>query len=65
VAVHEIGHTLGLPHCPTRACLMEDAMGKVVTTDRERDFCPKCRTLAKQNGFAIAESPAAAWLVER
>jgi hypothetical protein len=44
---------------------MEDAMGKVVTTDRERDFCPKCRTLAKQNGFAIAESPAAAWLVER
>ena len=33
VAVHEIGHTLGLPHCPTRGCLMEDAMGKVVTTD--------------------------------
>jgi archaemetzincin len=63
VAVHEIGHTLGLDHCPTRGCLMEDAMGKVVTTDRERDFCPRCRALARQHGFIIAEHPAAAWLV--
>jgi archaemetzincin len=62
VAVHEIGHTLGLPHCPERGCLMEDAMGKVATTDRERDFCPRCRALAKRNGFAITERPAAAWL---
>ena len=61
VAVHEIGHTLGLPHCPTRGCLMEDAKGKVVTTDREQDFCPRCRALAKAHGFAIAERPAAAW----
>jgi len=65
VAVHEIGHTLGLPHCPTRGCLMEDAMGEVVTTDRERDFCPRCRTLARQHGFTIAEKPAAAWLDAR
>jgi archaemetzincin len=63
VAVHEIGHTLGLEHCPNRGCLMEDAMGKVVTTDRERDFCPRCRALAKRNGFAITEHPAAAWLL--
>jgi archaemetzincin len=62
VAVHEIGHTLGLPHCPTRGCLMEDAMGKVTTTDRERDFCPLCRRLAKRNGFTIVENPAASWL---
>jgi archaemetzincin len=62
VAVHEIGHTLGLPHCPTRGCLMEDAMGKVVTTDRERDFCPRCRALAKRNGFLITEHPDVAWL---
>lgn len=62
VAVHEIGHTLGLDHCPTRGCLMEDAMGKVVTTDRERDFCPRCRGLAKRNGFTIVEKPNVAWL---
>jgi hypothetical protein len=41
---------------------MEDAMGKVTTTDRERDFCPLCRGLAKRNGFTIVENPAAAWL---
>ena len=62
VAVHEIGHTLGLPHCPTRGCLMEDAMGNVTTTDRERDFCPLCRGLAKRNGFTIVDNPAASWL---
>jgi archaemetzincin len=62
VAVHEVGHTLGLDHCPTVGCLMEDAMGKVVTTDRERDFCTHCRALAKRNGFVIAEKPDAAWL---
>jgi len=61
VAVHEIGHTLGLPHCPTEGCLMEDAMGKVVTVDRETDFCSRCRALAKRNGFAIADKPAVAW----
>ena len=39
VAVHEAGHTLGLEHCPTRGCLMEDAEGQVATCDREYDFC--------------------------
>jgi archaemetzincin len=65
VAVHEIGHTLGLPHCPTLGCLMENAMGKVTTTDRERDFCPKCRAQAKRAGFTITEKPEAAWLRTR
>jgi len=61
VAVHEIGHTLGLDHCPNRGCLMEDAMGKVVTTDREHDFCDRCRALAKQRGFAITVNPTIHW----
>lgn len=61
VAVHEIGHTLGLDHCPNLGCLMEDAMGKVVTTDREHDFCERCRGLARQRGFVITERPAIRW----
>jgi hypothetical protein len=44
---------------------MEDAMGKVTTTDRELDFCPRCRALAKHNGFAITDKPTAAWLRTR
>jgi archaemetzincin len=42
-AVHELGHTFGLEHCPTRGCLMEDGGGSVLTTDRERDLCAACR----------------------
>ena len=42
-AVHELGHTLGLSHCPTRGCIMEDAHGTVKTTDRETDLCDDCR----------------------
>jgi len=43
--VHEIGHTLGLPHCPEHSCLMEDGKGSVLTTDHELDFCAACRQL--------------------
>ena len=61
VAVHEVGHTLGLPHCPTRGCLMEDAEGKVVTVDRERDFCVRCRQLAAHAGCPIKEPVGLPW----
>jgi archaemetzincin len=43
VVLHELGHTFGLDHCPTRGCLMEDAKGRVSTVDAETDFCEDCR----------------------
>jgi archaemetzincin len=41
-AVHEVGHTIGIEHCPVGGCLMHDGMGTVFTTDEEHDFCPRC-----------------------
>ncbi|HEX7598720.1 MAG TPA: matrixin family metalloprotease [Polyangia bacterium] len=61
VAVHEIGHTLGLPHCPTHSCLMEDAFGKVSTVDGERDFCARCRQAAAKAGCFIKTPVGLPW----
>jgi len=61
VAVHEVGHTLGLPHCPTLRCLMEDAKGSVMTTDREYDLCPACRNRLTQSGHGARENPEIPW----
>ncbi len=32
-AVHETGHTLGLPHCAEPRCVMQDAGGSIANTD--------------------------------
>jgi archaemetzincin len=44
VILHELGHNIGLPHCPTKGCFMEDANEKVSTVDGETlELCPKCK----------------------
>lgn len=44
VVNHELGHVLGLPHCPTPACMMNDAEGSIKTVDKEEgDLCDSCR----------------------
>ncbi|MGC4090905.1 MAG: hypothetical protein QM756_24140 [Polyangiaceae bacterium] len=54
-AVHELGHTFGLEHCPNVGCVMEDGKGSVFTSDREYDLCERCRaTLA---GTALLREP--------
>lgn len=45
VSLHEIGHTLGIPHCNNSPiCMLNDAKGTIKTIDREEIFlCPSCR----------------------
>lgn len=44
VILHEIGHTLGLDHCPTAKCIMQDCKGTMKTIDTESpDLCTNCQ----------------------
>jgi archaemetzincin len=64
VCVHEIGHTFGLPHCPTDRCLMQDGRGSVLTTDREYDLCAAlCRPRLLRAGYALSDSRDVPWPV--
>jgi len=52
VAIHELGHTQGLPHCPEKKCFMRDAEGKN-HTDEETDFCTKCKAHLVSRGWSF------------
>jgi archaemetzincin len=42
-AVHELGHTYGLGHCPNPTCVMHFS-NSLPDTDRKGDnFCPRCK----------------------
>jgi archaemetzincin len=61
VSVHELGHTLGLEHCPNRGCLMEDAEGTAATLDREYDLCADCRLKIVHAGHELNRSGTPPW----
>lgn len=45
VVLHELGHNLGLPHCPNLHCIMNDANEKIATIDNSSDqFCASCQS---------------------
>ncbi|MGG9961754.1 matrixin family metalloprotease [Ferruginibacter sp. SUN106] len=52
VAIHELGHTQGLPHCEVKSCFMRDAEGRNPTND-EKDFCVNCKNFLKQKGWVF------------
>jgi archaemetzincin len=52
LVAHELGHQLGLPHCPTRGCIMEDAKGTVSTFDHSSGaLCDACRAKLARRGY--------------
>ena len=54
LTAHEFGHQLGLEHCPTRGCVMEDAKGTVSTFDRSTGaLCADCAAALAEAGFPL------------
>ena len=48
ICVHEIGHNLGLKHCPNESCVMRDAAESIKTIDLvELNLCDACRLKIK------------------
>lgn len=52
VVIHELGHTVGLPHCPDEACYLRDAKGGDPTAE-EKGFCEKCSGYLKKKGWVL------------
>jgi len=52
VAIHELGHTQGLPHCPEKSCFMADAEGGN-PLERETDFCKNCKARLTNKGWSL------------
>ncbi len=54
LSAHEFGHQLGLPHCPNRGCIMEDAKGTVATFNHSSgELCGDCRHQLVELGYAL------------
>jgi archaemetzincin len=52
VSIHELGHTMGLPHCPVLNCYMRDA-NSGNPLDEETGFCKKCSSFLRACGWRI------------
>ena len=56
-AVHELGHTLGMPHCESKGCVMADAKGNAIKSSDESsgEYCEPCRQLAPEGSLKPRE----------
>jgi archaemetzincin len=57
--VHEFGHTLGMPHCESKGCVMADAKGNAIKSADESsgNYCEPCRKLAPEGSFKPSIAP--------
>lgn len=53
-AVHELGHTFGLVHCPDPACPMSLSTGVVQVDRKGESLCASCAALVKERTPAAA-----------
>lgn len=52
IAIHELGHTTGLSHCPEKNCCMRDAKGGN-PTEEETGFCATCKKHLLSKGWRL------------
>lgn len=52
VAIHELGHTQGLKHCPHKTCFMRDAEGGNPLNE-EHEFCTSCKKYLIKKGWKL------------
>jgi len=52
LALHELGHTQGLPHCNNKKCFMRDAEGSN-HFDEETGFCQSCKSFLESKGWLL------------
>ena len=50
LVLHELGHTLGVDHCPLDRCIMADAKGNALRAARAsiNEYCPRCHNQLRQ-----------------
>lgn len=53
LALHELGHAYGLPHCPDQHCYMVDAEHKM-KFPQTTGFCTSCQSRLKAVGWKLA-----------
>lgn len=54
-ALHELGHTLGLVHCPDIRCVMSLATNIRQVDLKSGDYCHLCRTLLVERGVVCGD----------
>lgn len=52
IAIHELGHTAGLPHCPEKFCYLRDARGGDHTRE-QISFCESCTGFLKKKNWNL------------